>query len=117
MSEMHLDPEGLNRRREKFQRRLDAMLEELKLSPEEFGELLESYQRLESEQSGLDESNAGRRDAGELLQVEIAEHFMKLRNAGKLEQRQLERWLDRLKKSLFLQLGFDLDEGEEEELP
>jgi hypothetical protein len=117
MPTIQLDPEDLNRRREEFQRKLDAMREELKLSPEEFGELLESYQRLESEQSGLDESNAGRSDAGELLQIEIAEHFMKLRNAGKLEQRQLERWLDRLKKSLFLQLGFDLDEGDEDELP
>jgi len=60
----------------------------------------------------MDELNDQKRDPGELLQVEIAEHFMKLRNAGKLEQHQLEQWLVRLKESLFLQLGFELDEGE-----
>jgi hypothetical protein len=66
----------------------------------------------EMEQPTMDELNDQNRDPGERLQVEIAEHFMKLRNAGKLEQHQLEQWLVRLKESLFLQLGFELDEGE-----
>jgi hypothetical protein len=40
---------------------------------------------------------------------------MKLRKAGKLEQRQLDEWLLRLRRRLFRQFGFDLGEADKHE--
>jgi hypothetical protein len=48
--ELDIDPEDLNRRREEFERKIDAVREELKLSSEEFEELLDSHQRFEEGQ-------------------------------------------------------------------
>ena len=55
------------------------------------------------------------RDAGEWLQDEIAGHFIKLRKAGRLEQRQVEQWLLLLKKRLFRELEYDLGEDDKQE--
>jgi hypothetical protein len=44
--EFERDPKDLDRRKKEFERRLDAMREELKLNPEEFEELLDGYRRL-----------------------------------------------------------------------
>jgi hypothetical protein len=64
----------------------------------------------------MDELNdEQKRDRGEELQEEIADHFVKLRKAGMLEQRQLEWWLKRLRKRLFLQFGYDLGDADKEQ--
>jgi hypothetical protein len=46
-----LDPEDLNRRKEEIQRKMDAMREELKLTPQEFEDLLDGHHHLEDPSS------------------------------------------------------------------
>jgi hypothetical protein len=65
-------------------------------------ELLRKIEEMRG-QSGLDE-----REFEELLQRVIGDHFERLRMAGKLEQRQLERWLEWLIEGLESRFQYDL---------